>query len=52
MDHERDQVLDKTQESQADKTRDLKQERQNYERMLERQSEASRQYTTGKFRSA
>ncbi|AVW90106.1 hypothetical protein B30_20568 [Celeribacter baekdonensis B30] len=39
-------------EAQADQARDLEQERQVYERMLERQSEASRQYSVGKFKSA
>ncbi|MCV3274146.1 hypothetical protein [Roseobacter sinensis] len=56
MDHEMDQnVMQSNQpqtQAQGDQTRDLEQERQVYERMLERQSEASRQYTVGKFRSA
>ncbi len=56
MDREMDQnVIQKDQpqaQAQADQARDLEQERQVYERMLERQSEASRQYSMGKFRSA
>ena len=47
------QIPDQPQaQAQADQARDLEQERQVYERMLERQSEASRQYSMGKFRSA
>lgn len=56
MDHEMDQNVMQSNQPQAkaqgDQTRDLEQERQVYERMLERQSEASRQYSVGKFRSA
>jgi hypothetical protein len=56
MDHEMDQnVIQNNQpqaQAQGDQTRDLEQERQVYERMLERQSVASRQYSMGKFRSA
>lgn len=56
MDHEMDQnVMQSNQpkaQAQDDQTRDLEQERRIYERMLERQSEASRQYSMGKFRSA
>ena len=56
MDHEMDQnVMQSNQpqvQAQDDQTRDLEQERRVYERMLERQSEASRQYSMGKFRSA
>ena len=56
MDHEMGQnVIQSNQpkaQAQDDQTRDLEQERRVYERMLERQSEASRQYSMGKFRSA
>lgn len=56
MDREMDQNVMQSNQPQAkaqgDQTRDLEQERQVYERMLERQSEASRQYSVGKFRSA
>ena len=56
MDHEMDQKVMQSNQPQAqaqdDQTRDLEQERRVYERMLERQSEASRQYSMGKFRSA
>ena len=44
--------LSEQEQPQRETTRDLDQERKAYERMIERLSEASRVYTSGKFRSA
>lgn len=52
MNCQREQMPNREQEADRSQIRDLDEERQAYERMLERQSEASRVYSSGKFRSA
>lgn len=52
MNDETEQLLEKPEHSQNEGPRDLTLEREVHERMIKRQSEASRSYTTGKFRSA
>ena len=52
MDRDMEQTDKQNDKDQPDRARDLEQERQVYERMLMRHSEASRQYCEGKFKSA
>jgi len=52
MEHEPDKVSVQNHQPEPEHERDLERERLDYERIIERQSEASRDYTNGKFWSA
>lgn len=52
MDHETQQQYNQNEPENNELTRDLNQEREKFERMIERQSEASREYNMGKLLSA
>lgn len=52
MNHKNHQQYNQNEPDNNEAARDLNQEREEFERMIERQSEASREYNMGKLQSA